>query len=360
LILAFSAAHLSADEDSPALVEITVAVPTNQLATELRLTGTVVSQRRSGLSSRAEGLVEEVMVDAGDRVEKGDLLLTLDTKVAELELALIHALIETAEVQLEDAEREREEVKGLTDSGALAKTEAASRETTARIRAAEVKALSVREAQQLEQLERHRLVAPFSGTIARKATEAGEWVETGATVLELIETDPDSLWFDLQVSQEFLPAIREVEEASLILDAFPETPLTAKIDVVVPVKDRISRTFLTRLTLKDPGGLASPGMSGTAVLKVRPKESAGVTIPRDAVMRYPDGSAKVWTVQAENGATIAKSVTVRTAGSLGESVEVVEGLSGGEEVVVRGNEGLTEGQQVKTRQKATSGGQEGL
>ncbi|NBT30276.1 MAG: efflux RND transporter periplasmic adaptor subunit, partial [Gammaproteobacteria bacterium] len=206
------------------------------------MTGTVVSKRNAKLSSRSEGLIEKVLVDAGSRVEKGEALLTLDTRLAEIELDLIRADIETAKVQLEDAEREREEVRKLTSSGAFAKSEAASRETAARINATEIKALEVREKQQLERIDRHRLVAPFSGTIARKMTEAGEWVETGTPVLELIETD--SLWFDLQVAQESLAAVQAVESADVQLDAFPSEKLRAKIDVVVPVKDPVSRTFL--------------------------------------------------------------------------------------------------------------------
>lgn len=337
-------------EDPPPLVETVTAVRSDSLVTKWELTGTVVSKRESRLSSRAEGLVEEVMVDAGSRVEKGDLLLTLDTRLAEIELELIRTEIETAQVQLDDAEREREEVVELTASGAFAKTEAASRETTVRIRAAELKELEVREAQQLERIKRHQLVAPFAGTIARKATEAGEWVETGAMVFELIETD--SLWFDLQVAQEFLSAVREVERATLQLDAFPEESLDARIDVVLPVKDPVSRTFLTRLTFDDPEALASPGMSGTATLQVRPSGTASVSIPRDAVTRYPDGTAKVWIVDEIDGITVARSIPVSTASGLGETVEVKEGLKGGEQVVIRGNEGLTEGQVVKAQQQA--------
>ncbi len=342
---------LLAEDSPPALVETATAQLKKELTTKLKLTGTIVSQRRAGISSRAEGLVEDVMVDAGSHVEKGDLLLTLDTRLAELDLELIHALIATSEVQVADANREREEVMGLIESGAFAKSEAASRVANAQIKEAELHALKVREAQQLERIDRHRLVAPFSGTIARKAAEAGEWVETGATVFELVETD--SLWFDLQVAQEFLPAIREVETALVQLDAYPDQPLQAEIDVVVPVKDRVSRTFLTRLTFSDPDKLASPGMSGTGILKVRPKDSTSVTVPRDAVMRYPDGSARVWTVRKKGESSTVSPITVITSATLGETVEITEGLKGGEQVVVRGNEDLTEGQEVDPQPRAS-------
>ena len=149
------------------------------------------------------------------------------------------------------------------------------------------------------------------------------------------------------MAQEFLAAIKNVEQATVILDPLQSSPLEAKIDVVVPVKDPVSRTFLTRLTFDDPESLASPGMSGKAVLKVRPARPQSVSIPRDAVTRYPDGSATVWTIREEGGRQIARSVPVVTSGSLGETVEVTKGLKGGEQVVVRGNEGLSDADEVE-------------
>ena len=338
-------------------VKTVEAIRTDSLAPELELTGTVVSKRRSGLSTRAEGLVERVLVDAGSEVQKGELLLQLDTRLAEIELNLIKAEIEAARVQFEDAEREWEEVRRLTETGAFSRTEAASREAMVRIRKAELEALNAKEEQQEERIARHGLVAPFSGYIVRKGTEAGEWVDTGAKVFELVETD--ALWFDIQVAQEYLATVQEAETARVILDANLESPLDAQVDVVVPVKDPVSRTFLTRLVFDDPEKLASPGMSGTAVLRVKPNDNASVTIPRDAIMRYPDGSAKVWIVEKSDGASTVRPVAVQTAGTLGETVEVTEGLEGGEEVVIRGNEGLEEGQEVESR-RATRSDREGL
>lgn len=358
IFLALAVTFSVAEDSSPAPVETVSAIPTSDLAPELVLTGTVVSKRRARLSTRAEGLVEKVLVDAGSTVKEGELLMQLDTRLAEIELDLVRTEIEAAQVQVEEAERKREEVRGLTERGAFAKSEAESLDTTMRIRKAELAALKVREEQQLEQIERHQLVAPFSGAIARKAAEAGEWVDTGAMVLELVETD--ALWFELQVAQEFLSTVGPSTTATLTLDADPQRTFAARVDVVVPVKDPVSRTFLTRLTFEDPDGFASPGMSGSAALRVDAGDSDSVTVPRDAVMRYPDGTAKVWMVRQEDGVPVAQSVTVSTVASLGKTVEVTEGLKGGEQVIVRGNEGLSEGQRVAPREAQKTKGIDGL
>lgn len=348
LVAAFVAAsHLPAEDAVP--VEVMTAKLSENVAREFSLTGTVTSQRHAQLSSRTEGLVSELAVDAGSEVSKGDVLMTLDTRLAEIELDLIKAEIEAAEVELEDAKRRVEEVAELVKKGGFPKSQAESLEAAVRIRGAELKRLQVRSEAQQERIERHKLVAPFSGVIGRKLTEAGEWVDTGNPVVELIETA--RVWFDLQVPQEFLAPVRDAEKVEVVLDAFPDAPLSGKIAVMVPVKDEVSRTFLTRLEMEDPDGLAAPGMSGKARIFWRPAEGSTVKVPRDAVVRFPDGSANVWVVETEAESGTGKAIRrdINTAGAMGELVEVVSGLEGGENVVIRGNEGLREGQSVMVR-----------
>jgi RND family efflux transporter MFP subunit len=347
LLLAFSNLAV-AQEERAVPVEVMTVLRSTEVVEEINLTGTVSSQRRARLSPRTVGLVESVEVDAGDQVEKGDTLLKMDSRLAEIELELVRAQIETAEIQRKDAIRRFDEVKELIADGAFAKTEAGTLQASAAITGTELKVLKVKEQQAQERIERHQLVAPFSGIIARKATESGEWVDTGTMVLELVETS--ALWFDLQIAQEFVAAVRGAERAEVTLDTYPDRTMEAAIDVVVPVKDRVSRTFLTRLTFKDADKLASPGMSGTATLFYRPRNESATVVPRDAVVRTADGTASVWIVTETNGRATVRPMTIRTAGSLGKVVEVIEGLQGGEKVVVRGNEGLTENQVVSVKQ----------
>ncbi len=332
-------------EEEAVPVEVTTAQRSEDVARTFSATGTVTPRRRARLSSRTTGLVQTISVDAGSRVEKGDTLAELDPRLAKIELDLIRAEIEGARVELEDANRRIEEVRALIESGGFARSEARSLETAVRIEETELKRLLVREEQQQELIERHRLVAPFAGAIAQKMTEEGEWVDTGKPVLELVEMD--QVWFDIQVPQEFLAPIRDAEGVTVILDAFPEKSLSASISVVVPVKDIVSRTFLTRFDLKDSDGIAAPGMSGSAKVSWRSIGGESVKVPRDAVVRFPDGSAKVWIVEKVGEFLEVRSRTIRTAGALGESTEVMEGLVGGELVVIRGNEGLQEGQKVR-------------
>lgn len=338
-------APLRAD-DPPAKVTTVVAEKTDGIVREFSLTGSVTARRDARLSSRIEGLVAEVAVDAGSLVKPGDHLLTLDTKLAEIALDSIRADIAQAEVALAEAIRREEEVQELSRNGGFAKSEAETRKSERRIAEAALQKLRVAETQQQERIERHRVIAPFAGVIGEKLAEAGEWVQTGTPVLHLVETE--SPRFDIRVPQEFLTRLSATEEVSVTLDSFPGVTIPATVAAMVPVKESASRTFLTRLELKDPEHLAAPGMSGSATIRYRSEHRGAVQIPRDAVMRYPDGTAKVWVVAPSGSAETVSARTILTDGSLGEITEVIEGLEGGERVVLRGNEALREGQAVQT------------
>jgi RND family efflux transporter MFP subunit len=271
--------------------------------------------------------------------------MTLDTDLAEITLEGIRAEIARSRVQLDEAKRQEEEVRELVKGGSFPKSEAETRKSTVLVNEANLQQLLVREREQIEMIARHQLVAPFNGVISRKLSEEGEWVPTGTPVLELVETEKPR--FDLQVPQEFLTRVSGAEKVIVRLDAHAETPLAAHIATMVPVKDAVSRTFLTRLEFDDERALAAPGMSGTAEISFRPRDGETVQIPRDAVVRYPDGTVKVWVVSKKGDEAMVQSREIKTGGSLGELTEVISGLEGGEQIVLKGNESLREDQAVK-------------
>ena len=112
------------------------------------------------------------------------------------------------------------------------------------------------------------------------------------------------------------------------------------------MQDEVARTFLARIEMEDPEGLAAPGMSARAIFEFPGKDEV-LQVPRDAVVRSPDGTAKVWTVTGTGGRTLAASRGVRLGQALTGSIEILQGLDAGTKVVVRGNEGLREGQPVE-------------
>lgn len=333
---------LPGEADSATPVRVTRAVAADTAET-LRLTGTVTAERRARLSPRISGLVAAVHVDAGDRVEKGEVLLDLDRVLAELAQRRAEAAVEEARTRLAEAKRLQGEAQELVKDNYIPETDAYARDANVKVNAAVVARLEadVREAR--ERVERHSVVAPFAGVISRKLTEAGEWVETGVPVLELVGTEDVRL--DVQAPQERFVDIDEETTVSVRLDGRPEVSFRGRVAAKVPVNDPGARTFLVRVLVEDAQGWMIPGMSAEATFGIRSAQS-GVTVPRDALVRDSNGTERVWIVQTVDGESRAFARPVRLGRSLAETIEVVDGLEAELTVVVRGNENLREGQAV--------------
>lgn len=330
-----------ANEVAPVTVSETNIIP---IIDELPLTGTVTSESSAALSPRVSGLVSTVHVDAGDRVEKGAALLKLDPTLAELELQRIEATVAEARIRLIEAERLRDEARELVDGRNIAVTQMRAAEAEAQIRAAIIVSSEAERRRQAEVVERHTIIAPFAGVISRKLTEAGEWVETGTSVLELIAIN--RLRLDVQVPQERFHAVDTGTTVEIRLDAMPEHHFDGRLSAKVPVNDPTARTFLARVLVDNPAGLMTPGMSAQALFRIETGRR-GLVIPRDALVRQPDGSSSVWIVNEGDNPHRVSQRQVQLGRTLSAGIEIREGLKAGQRVVIRGNETLSEGQRVR-------------
>ncbi|CAN0603318.1 unnamed protein product, partial [Ectocarpus sp. 12 AP-2014] len=119
-----------------------------------------------------------------------------------------------------------------------------------------------------------------------------------------------------------------------------------------PVSDPQARTFLLRAT--GPEELTVlPGMAVTATLRVASGER-GLSVSRDALNRYPDGRTTVWIATSSgDGVYAVNEKRVSIGSAFGGRVEITDGLDGGEQVVVRGNESLSEGIDVQLADRET-------
>jgi RND family efflux transporter MFP subunit len=334
------ASAVSAQEAVPVVV---VAPRTAQVTDELRLTGTLTAERSARLSPRVDGLVARVRVDAGDRVRSGAPLVELDSTVASL--ALDRARAETAEARArsDEAARLAAEARRLVAEKHLPQTELARREAEAKLAAASLAASEASEREQAELLRRHVVPAPFTGVVARRLADVGEWVSRGTPVIELVATDRVRL--DVQAPQERFAAIREDAVVQVLADALGGKSLPGRIVARVPVSDPSARTFLVRVVVDEAQGRLLPGTSATAVIGL-PGTKRALVIPRDALLRYPDGSFTVFVLRDGPKGTTALERPVKLGGG-GAQIEVLEGIEPADRIVVRGNERLRNGQAVR-------------
>ncbi len=347
LSLAFTAVGVAAADRQAVPVEV-ATVGEQVIQRVVPLTGTVTSARSSRLSAATGGLVVALQVDAGSRVAAGDLLLELDPELAQWQWESAQAGVEQARLALADARRRFDEARSLAPQRSIA-------ETVVRDLAAEVAedeaALQRARAEAGYRggiLARHQLHAPFAGVVSAKLTELGEWVDPGQPVLELVATE--ELRLDFRVAEDFLQYIEPDTLVTFSLSADPGTISTGRVDTVVPVTDPGARTFLLRVHAVKPDSRMIPGMSARAELKLDTGRR-GLAVPRDAILKFPDGRVVVWVVDTADGGPVVAARSVRVGLAFDGLVEVSEGLAAGDRVVVRGNEGLQDGQPVSVIQR---------
>lgn len=315
-----------------------------EIVDELSLTGTLTAPRSTRLSPEVQGRVAALGVDAGDLVEAGQTLLKLDDEIAGLELEQSRAALREAVAELEDARRRLGEARDLAARQGIADTEVRAREAEVRTDAAVVDRRRAELGYRQALLERYSLEAPFAGVIALRLTDLGEWVGPGNPVLELVAID--RLRLDLQVPQKYFGRVGRDTPVFVRLAASPDHPLTASITHIVPVSDPSARTFLARVALDNASGRWAPGMSARATLRLASGRE-GVVVPRDALIRYPDGRVTVWVTEGDGSLRRVSERQVSPGLAFGGRIEILAGLEAGASVVVRGNESLRVGQQVR-------------
>lgn len=325
-----------------------VSVETPELAEfgeRFSLTGTISAERSARLSPRVDGLIAEVLVDAGDEVAAGDVLLRQDDAVARQALARLQAQAAEAQAQVNESNRLLAEARQLVQKNFVPASQVATRQADLNLAEAALASARAAQREQAELVARHQLPAPFAGVVAAKLAETGEWVQRGTPVLDLI--DLDSLRIDVQVPQERYAELQAGADYSLLPDALGSKRVPAQLMALLPVIDPSARTFLLRLRPQQGDQSLLAGGS-TRVEIALPAREPALAISRDALLRRPDGSHTLFVVErVQGGGWVARERGVRVLRDAGTRVAIADGLQASDQVVVRGNEALRDGQAVE-------------
>jgi RND family efflux transporter MFP subunit len=317
------------------------------VAERLVLSGTTTARRVSMISPLADGLVSAILVDVGDHVEANQVLARFDPVLARHDLATAEASLAEGMAQLREAERRRDEAAEVHAEELIAGTVYESAVAEANVRRAAVARLEAEYERRRELLDRHTVRAPFPGIVARKLAEAGQWAQRSDALLELVDTDVVRV--DIPVPQRRFADVGPGTPATVTFDALPDRPVESTVATRLAVGDPAARTFLARIEIPNPDLDLAPGMSARVLLRPDGEAAESVLhVPRDALVRRPDGSQQLWRITGDGDALSAEAVTVdviRFTGSL--AVIAPGGLAAGDRVVIRGNEGLRAGQPVR-------------
>lgn len=192
--------------------------------------------------------------------------------------------------------------------------------------------------EQLQRLQREgkaartlTIYAPASGVVMEKTAIQGMRFMPGEALFRV--TDLSAIWLMVEVFEQDLSMVRVGQPVSIRVDAYPDHELTGKVAFIYPTVNAETRTAQVRVELANPGGALRPEMYASVQLSSAHGKTMALTIPDSAVI--DSGTRQVVLIQRAPGLFEPREVKlgVRADGE----VEVLEGLSAGEQVVVRAN-----------------------
>jgi HlyD family secretion protein len=233
-----------------------------------------------------------------------------------------------------------------TASATVTKLSRASQ--VSRARSAATDAISAA-SQALKQAQRNladaQLTAPFDGTVSVAASvEPGAGVTAGVPVFTVV--DPTRMEFEAAVNETDIASIKTDQSASVTLDAFTD-PFTGTVTAVQSAPQQTATggvAFGVRISLQAGNSRLFQGMSGSVDITTNSIPDA-IAVPVEAVVST--GSTK--TVFVLDGNSVAHARTVTVGASTDAIVQIVSGLSVGEQVVTTGASALSDGQTVRTK-----------
>ena len=336
-------------------------------ASVLDATGYVVARRMATVSAKITGKVREVLIEEGQRVEEGDVMARLDPVDADAQRALSASQVAAAESQIAGTQAQLKEAEAnAARLGALAKQKLVSRaqfeQAVAQRDALRAQLATV---QRNAQVARNSLAiasngvdntivrAPFAGVVIAKSAQPGEIVSPlsagGGFTRTGIGTivDMDSLEVEVEVGEAFIGRVKPGMPTEAVLNAYQDWKIPGKVIAIIPAADRGKATVKVRVGLdaKDPRIVPDMGVRVGFLEAAKPAETnakPGVLVPAAAITQR-DGKDVAFAINGE----VVQQRSLTLGRTLGDDREVLQGLEGGDSVVLDPPEKLADGARVR-------------
>jgi multidrug efflux system membrane fusion protein len=320
-----------APKDPPPATVSTVRATPESWRRKIEAIGTLQAIHSVDVAPQISGIVREIQFEAGQRVNKGDVLVKLDDNVLQAELRRLEAAKNMSKLTYE-RQRQLSE-KQFSAQATVDQAKATLDQNDADI--ARARAL----------IDQKTIRAPFTGELGVRHVNLGQYVDPGTKLVGLQSLD--ALYANLTFPEQRMADLRIGQDVRIWVDAFKGREFMGKITTIDPQLDQNNRTVLVQATVPNPEKLLRPGMFLNGEVLLERKDDV-VTVPKTAIdfSLYGDSVYVVTAGETDaNGNTVRR--VERRAVTLGEQHGqrvAVTGVKPDEEVVTAG--------QIKLRNNA--------
>ena len=314
--------------DTSAAILVDVTKPSfHTFENSFAFLGTFDPTRQNTIGSDAAGKIVRLNFQEGDRVSAGQVLAKLDDEMLNIQL-------ENAEINVEGQRNDDTRNSNLVKDNVISGVQ--QEKTKLSLKSAETQVKQIK-----KQIKNTSIIAPFSGVVTKKMIDLGSVVGPGTPALEL--TDISSLKLNISVPERDILKFKIGQQVTVNADVYANKPFSGKVSNI-SVKADASHNFKVEVLIQNTS--ANPlmaGMYGSVVLQ-NSKTINALSIPRKALL----GSSKAPQVfVVKNGK--AKIVSFTAGTSDGEFIEVIDGLSKNDIIVIKGQINIQNNSNVITK-----------
>lgn len=290
------------------------------------------------VSAEVDGILKNIKVDEGTVVSKGMLLANIDDTDYALEVKNADAALRQAQATLENTKLEFGRKQSLYKEQLVTQQQFDDVSTRLSLAEADVERAKAVLALAKQKLIKTGIYSPLSGVVKEKKVSAGDYVKNGTNLFVIIQNNPLKLNFT--VTEKDVGKLKKGQEVVFTVDTFPDREFKGNVSIIYPSLEERTRTLEVEALVPNPNGLLKPSFFAHVTLYTGAARDT-VVVPVTSLL-YEAEKVKVFVVEGDK----AREREVKIGNKYGEFMEITDGLQGGEQVVVSGQQNLAEGVKV--------------
>ncbi|MDR9365154.1 MAG: efflux RND transporter periplasmic adaptor subunit [Balneolaceae bacterium] len=314
----------NSEDDTPVIPVEVSNVSRGNISAYYSNTATLEAEQEATVVSKVRGIIEELYVEEGDRVQAGQVIAKIEDEQYQIEAdrakATLDRLYNDFQRNKELFERELISAEAFQNS----QYEYESQKATYDLAALNLEYTSVR--------------SPISGVISERFVKAGNMIGTDQQMYRVTDFSP--LQAVLHIPEHEMAKIRNDQRAELRVDALPNETFVGHVERISPVVDSETGTFKVTIYVDETRDMLRPGMFGRVKIVYDTRENTRM-IPKSAVISE-DLAESVYVIKD----SLAFKKEIQTGYTNGSNVEIINGLEDGEMVVTIGQGSLQDSSKV--------------
>lgn len=328
-----------------AAIEVTT-LATQTLTRTIRVSGSLAPNRVTTVNAEVGARIETIEIDAGDRVDQGQVIAEFATNDLRSTLDDRQAALAAAQSQVKLATSSLGKIEELAGKGYATRTTLEQSQNDVQAATSSLSSAESAVALARSALDDAVVRAPIRGVVSERMVNPGEAVANGTKIATIV--DLSSMDVEVGIPTNRISSIAVGQSVDLKVEGIGDRTFQAKVTRINPVADAGTRTVTVYISLPNPDGRLSGGMFVTGTITVQKDENA-LALPKSAIREDAQGA---FVFAIEDDAIVRKTVTLGDSFDDGNLVTLTDGVAAGETIIVAPLAGLDPGTAVTVGEEA--------